>query len=186
MKRINFVIIICCLFLFSSCNQLTKKTLIQSDWKQQLNKEIILMGHRNWVLVVDKAFPLQNSNGIVTINTEEDFFSVLRYTIDQIDNSSHVKPIIYRDKELNFIGKEQVPEIEDFKKSLNEVLDTLDIKELLHDSVFVKIDNASKLFKILVLKTNQTIPYSSVFFQLDCRYWSSDNEKELRNLMKNF
>lgn len=186
MKRINLVLIICCLSLFISCNQVANKTITQSDWKQQLTEEIPLMGHRNWILVVDKAFPLQNSNGIVTIDTNADFFSVLTYTLDQIGNSRHVKPIIYRDKELNFIGKEQVPEIENFKKSLNEVLDTLDIKELLHDSVFVNIDNASKLFKILVLKTNSTIPYSSVFFQLDCRYWSSDKEKELRNLMKKF
>lgn len=185
MKKINLEIIICCLFLHMSCSQVAKKPITQSDWKQQLNKEIPLMGHRNWILVVDKAFPLQNSDGIVTIDTEGDFFSVLRYTLDQIGNSSHVKPIIYKDKELNFIGKEQVPEIESFRKSLNEVLGASDTRELLHDSVFVKIDKASRLFKILVLKTNQTIPYSSVFLQLDCKYWSAEKEKQLRDLMNN-
>ena len=47
----------------------------------------------------------------------------------------------------------------------------------------LKIDKASKLFKTLVIKTNQVIPYSSVFIELDCDYWSRDKEKQLRQLM---
>jgi hypothetical protein len=54
----------------------------------------------------------------------------------------------------------------------------------MHDSVFVKIDQASRLFKVIILKTEETIPYSSVFIQLDCKYWSDENEKALRELMR--
>ena len=34
-------------------------------------------------------------------------------------------------------------------------------------------------------KTNEVIPYSSVFIELDCKYWSPEKEKTLRHAMKN-
>lgn len=34
---------------------------VGSGWKQQLDRELPLLGHRNWILVVDKAFPMQTS-----------------------------------------------------------------------------------------------------------------------------
>jgi hypothetical protein len=54
----------------------------------------------------------------------------------------------------------------------------------LHDTVFVKMDAAAKLFSITVLKTEEVIPYSSVFIELDCAYWGGDKEQALRKLMK--
>jgi hypothetical protein len=46
------------------------------------------------------------------------------------------------------------------------------------------MDASSKLFKILVLKTNETLAYSSVFLQLDCAYWNAEKEGHLREAMK--
>src|SRR5580698_9817533 len=43
----------------------------RSEWKQQLDRELPLLGHRNWILVVDKAFPMQTSPGMEVINTDE-------------------------------------------------------------------------------------------------------------------
>ncbi len=108
---------------------------------------------------------------------------VLSYTLEQIEGTSHVKPIIYTDRELGYMNTALVPVIEEYRESLNGIIGESEIKSLLHDSVFVKIDEASKLFKTLVLKTNETIPYSSVFLQLDCKYWSPDQESQLRGLM---
>jgi hypothetical protein len=34
-----------------------------------------------------------------------------------------------------------------------------------------------------VLKTNATIPYSSIFIRLNCKYWSDDAEQRLRARM---
>lgn len=183
MKRINLLLVIASLFLLGSCNQKEIEAPVQSDWKQQLNQEIPLLGHRNWILVVDKAFPLQNAERVITLDTQDELLDVLHYTLNQVGSASHIKPIIYTDKELGFITQELVPEIDDYRKSLSGIIGNSDIQVLLHDSVFVKIDEASKLFKTLVLKTNETIPYSSVFIQLDCKYWSPDQEIQLRELM---
>jgi hypothetical protein len=154
-----------------------------NDWKTILNSELPLLGHRNWILVVDKAFPAQNAPGIHVVNTGEELLPVLKYTLEQISKSTHVKPIIYTDQELNFITPELESEIELYKKSLQEVLNGADTQTILHDSVFTKIDEASKLFKILVLKTEGTIAYSSVFLNLDCKYWTAEKESSMRQAM---
>ena len=160
------------------------KNAFTGNWKTQLNFQLPLLGHRNWILVVDKAFPAQNAPGIVTINTGESLLPVLQYTLDQINSSTHVKPLIFTDKELNYITVSQVSEIEKFKTQLFEVIPKEQSQTMLHDSVFVKIAKASELFRIVVLKTEQVIPYSSVFLQLDCKYWPAENEKQLRESMR--
>ncbi len=153
-------------------------------WKSALRTHLPLLGHRNWILVVDKAFPEQNAPGLVMIDTDAELLDVLNYTLTQIDSSSHVKPIVYCDAELPHITKEQVPEIDAFRAALGKSLHGVTPQVILHESVFQKIDEASKLFKVLVLKTNGTIAYSSVFLQLDCKYWSAEKEAALRQSMK--
>jgi hypothetical protein len=119
------------------------------------------------------------------IYAEEDLLNVLEYTLSLIEENNHVKPIIYKDKELGFINQDLVPGIDGYKSSLEKIIGQSSLKVLLHDSVFVKIDEASKLFKTLVIKTNQVIPYSSVFIELDCDYWSTEKEVQLRKLIQN-
>ena len=172
--------------MLSSCKSPVGQTTIAetNNWKNTLAEEVPLLGHRNWILVVDKAFPAQNAPGIHVINTGEELLPVLKYTLDQISQSTHVKPVIYTDKELNYITPELESGIESFKKSLQEVLNGAVVQTILHDSVFTKIDEASKLFKVLVLKTEGTIAYSSVFLNLDCKYWGGEKENVLRQAMK--
>ena len=159
-------------------------TVESKNWKTILAEELPLLGHRNWILVVDKAFPAQNAPGIHVVNSGEELLPVLQYALGEIGKSTHVKPIIYTDQELNFITPEMESGIEAYKKSLGEILHGADVQTILHDSVFEKIDEASKLFKVLVLKTEVTIAYSSVFLNLDCKYWTGEKENALRQAMK--
>jgi len=185
MKKINIfflLLVLCC----SSCDFFmpTKSPMANKGWKEQLNDELPLLGHRNWILVVDKAFPAQTASGVKVINTGESLQDVLRFTLQKIDRSLHVKPIIYTDKELEYITPGMVGYIGNYKKELLKTLNGIEPQTLLHDSVFVKIDKASKLFRVVVLKTEEVIPYSSVFLQLDCKYWSPEQERALREVMK--
>jgi len=185
MKKISLILLLSAL-LCSSCDFFVngKSLVTEKGWKEQMNDELPLLGHRNWILVVDKAFPAQTASGIKVINTGEPLQDVLQFTLQKIDRSLHVKPIIYTDKELEYITPALVSYIGNYKKQLQKTLDGVEPQTLLHDSVFVKIDKASKLFKVIVLKTEETIPYSSVFIQLDCRYWSAEKEQSLREMMK--
>lgn len=170
------VILLCILFLAKEADAQKKG----ENWQKAFEEQLPQFGHRNWILVVDKAFPMLNAAGLTTIYTNENLMSVLAYTMIQINRSSHVKPIIYTDKELKYITPDLVLGIEDYRNSLLNQLEKEEPMVMLHDSIFVKIDQAAKQFKVLVLKTNETIPYSSVFIYLDCKYWNSSKENQLR------
>lgn len=166
------------------CSQNEKNPLPEAAWKQQIETQLPFLGHRNWILIVDKAFPLQTTDGVNMIYAEEELLDVLKYTLSRIEESNHIKPVIYNDKELAYINEDLVPGIDRYRSSLAKVIGQSDVEVLLHDSVFIKIDKDSKLFKTLVIKTNQVIPFSSVFIQLDCDYWSPEKEIQLRKLMQ--
>jgi hypothetical protein len=184
MRKLSVILI--AWFFMNGCATPVPENKFKSEvsWKTEFNSLLPLLGHRNWILVVDKAFPMQTSQGMTIINTGENLVPVLKYVLDQIDGSTHVRPAIYHDTELNYLTSDQVPGKDAFLSSVNQVLGNLIPVPILHDSVFVKIDAASKLFKVVVLKTEETIPYTSVFIELGCKYWSGENEKELRKRME--
>ena len=183
-KKLLFNLLLIILIM-NSCTTKTPDviTTTTSDWKSKFDEELPFLGHRNWILVVDKAFPMQSSAGMEVINTNENLMPVLEYVMGQLKATSHVRPIIYTDQELNYVHDNLSTGADAFRTTLHNTLVGTEIKTLLHDSVFTKLDESSKLFKVVVLKTECTIPYSSVFMQLDCAYWSSDKEQSLRKAM---
>jgi D-ribose pyranose/furanose isomerase RbsD len=187
MKQIHplttLVMLVSFVLLTASCSQ--KKPLEEiKTWQEVLEEDLHLLGHRNWILVVDKAFPEQSSPGMKYIYVEQDLLPTLEHVLGALDKSTHVKPIIYQDKELSFIKEEQVVGIKAFRSEAAKTLDGRAVNTLLHDEVFKMLDESSSLFRVLVIKTNCILPYTSVFLQLDCSYWGPENEKMLRELMQ--
>jgi D-ribose pyranose/furanose isomerase RbsD len=177
------------MFLFSCVRSSDKNTVndeanVNTDWKPELDKKILMLGHRNWILVVDKAFPEQNAPGIEYLYANEDLLPVLKEVLTKLKQSGHVKPVIYQDKELGYMTEAQAKGVKQFVTTSKSIFGSSKVQTLLHDSVFKKLDLESKLFKVLVIKTNQTIPYTSVFLQLDCAYWNAEKEKQLRLNMR--
>ncbi len=155
----------------------------QSDWKSRVNESIPLLGHRNWILIVDSAYPLQSSQGVETIETNASHLDVLRYVLGAVNKSIHVRPLIYMDSELPFVPDEDAPGASAYRSQVQQILSDYTIEPLAHERVINRIDETSKQFHVLVLKTTMTIPYSSVFIRLDCKYWSADAEKRMRARM---
>jgi hypothetical protein len=153
-------------------------------WTQEFDRLLPLLGHRNWILVVDKAYPCQSAPGITTIDTKMPLNAVLERVVTSINAASHVKPIVYTDQELGFITEDLAPGVEKHREELARILAGMHPQTLLHDSVFAKLAEASKLFNVVILKTEGTIAYSSVFIELDCAYWSAEREKTLRANMQ--
>jgi hypothetical protein len=140
-----------------------------------------LLGHRNWILIVDSAYPLQSSPGVETIDTGASHLDVLRFVLGSINNSIHVRPLIYMDAELPFVPDDDAPGASTYRAQVQKILESYTIESIPHERVISKIDEAGKEFHVLVLKTNMTIPYSSVFIRLDCKYWSAEAEKRMRS-----
>jgi hypothetical protein len=58
------------------------------------------------------------------------------------------------------------------------------MRNILHEELIACMDQVAKPFKILMIKTNLTLPYTTVFLELDCGYWASESEAKMRQAMK--
>jgi hypothetical protein len=153
------------------------------NWRDRVTDAMPLLGHRNWILIVDSAYPLQSGPGIKTIETDSSQFEVLRHVLAVMDRSIHVRPVITMDAELPFVPEDDAPGVSRYRTEISDVLHNYPVDSLPHDRVIANIEEAAKHFNILVLKTNMTIPYTSVFIRLDCKYWSADAEERMRARM---
>jgi hypothetical protein len=156
----------------------------QSDWQKKVHSEMSLMGHRNWIAVVDSAYPLQSSSGIETIETNEDHLAVLDYVLKEIKSSRHVRALAHTDMELKFVAEANAPGVTRLRGDLKTRLAGVPTDSVPHQSLIDGLNATSQGFHVLILKTTMTIPYSSVFLQLDCSYWSAESEARMRQAIK--
>jgi hypothetical protein len=133
---------------------------------------------------VDSAYPLQVSPGVEVIETNADQLAVTTAVIAALDHSIHVKPILYLDAELPYVPQQNYPNLNAYREALKKMLQGRPIQSLPHEKILDKISEAGKDYKILVLKTTMTMPYTSVFLQLDCKYCTDEGEQKIRQAMK--
>ena len=152
-----------------------------STWQSRVESVLPEYGHRNWIVIADAAYPMQSAPGIETIATGDDHFVVLNHVLEAIDGASHVQPIVMLDAELDHVTPGDAPGVTDYRTRLRESLGDMQTKVMPHEEIINRLDEDSRVFKVLLLKTNLTIPYTSVFIQLDCGYWDADKEKRLRD-----
>lgn len=164
---------------------MTATTVFASDnWKEKLQKELPLLGHRNWIVVADSAYPWQTAPGIETIYADANQLEVVKGVLAELAKTKHVRPVIYTDAEMKFVAETNAPGITEHRSRLAEVLGGNPVQVLPHEQIIAKLDEVGKTFKVLLIKTPLTKPYTSVFFQLDCSYWSAESEKDLRKAMQ--
>jgi len=155
----------------------------QSKWQEKVKDELPLVGHRNWIVIVDSAYPLQSSFGVETVDTGADQLAVVDYVLDAIKHSRHVRPLVHLDAELKYVPESEAPGVNQYRNELQSRLSGIPVDSILHQTLIDRLNDTGKSFHVLVLKTNMTIPYTSVFVQLDCRYWSAESEARLRKAM---
>ena len=153
-------------------------------WRSSFEKNLPLFGHRNWLVVADAAYPAQSRQGIETITADDDQQSVIETVLALLQTSRHVRPIIHLDRELDFVDEKDAPGVGLYRDWLNTKLHGLRTSSLPHEEVISKLDLAARTFRVMVIKTNMTIPYTTVFFELDCAYWDGDSEVRLRGAMR--
>jgi len=100
-----------------------------------------------------------------------------------LTKARHVRAVIFTDAELKVVPESDATGVTAYREALEKLLGQSEVQSLPHEQIISKLDDAGKTFHILVLKTNLTIPYTSVFIRLDCGYWSDEAEKRLREKM---
>jgi hypothetical protein len=154
-----------------------------ANWERVLAERLPLYGHRNWIVVADSAYPAQSRSGIETIVSQANHLDVLRVALSHLNSSKHVRPIVYQDQEFGFLPEQDAPGIGEYKRQLATVLKQTKVTVLPHLDIIHKLDETAQTFDVLIIKTTLTLPYTSVFFQLDCAYWPASSEERLRKIM---
>ena len=162
----------------------TLAAVARDDWQEKLREKLPLLGHRNWIVVADSAYPLQTAPGIETIAIDADQLEVTRAVLAALARTSHVKPTVYTDLELSYVAEKNAPGIGAYRDALAALLARQPVQVLPHEQIIGKLDEAGKKFHVLILKTPLTKPYTSVFFELECGYWNAASEQQLRDAIK--
>jgi L-fucose mutarotase/ribose pyranase (RbsD/FucU family) len=157
--------------------------ITKPDWKREVKALLPLFGHRNWIVVADSAYPAQSRPGIETIVSGAGQIEVARTVLCAIAASKHVRANIYLDQELQFIADADAPGVSRYRTQLAELLKSAKTITLPHEQIIARLDQTAQIFRALIIKTGLTIPYTSIFFELDCGYWSAEAEQRLRQSM---
>ncbi|MFZ0306482.1 MAG: RbsD/FucU domain-containing protein [Terracidiphilus sp.] len=152
----------------------------EQTWEQRLQHLLPLLGHRNWIVVADSAYPAQSNPGIETIYTGEDHVQLLGKVIDSIAAQTHVRANVYLDSELMQVPEKDAAGVTEVRSAMERAIGR-NARVLDHERIIAKLDESAKLFNVVILKSTLTIPYTSVFLELDCGYWNADAEKRLRD-----
>ena len=153
-------------------------------WKQRLAEELPLLGHRNWIVVADSAYPAQTRPGIETIYAGGDHLEAVQAVLEAVDAAKHVNAVPMIDAELAAVAEADAPGVEALRKELRELLKGRPVQTMPHEDIIRQLDEAARLFRVLVIKTDLTVPYTSVFVELDCGYWSPEKEARLRRALE--
>ena len=157
--------------------------ITKPDWERQLNLLLPLFGHRNWIVVADSAYPAQSRSGIETIVSGAGQIEVAREVLDAIAASKHVRANIYLDQELEFVAEQAAPGVSAYRAQLADLLKAANAATMPHEQIIARLDQTAQVFRVLIIKTELTIPYTSIFFELDCGYWSAEARQRLRQAM---
>ena len=177
--RLGIFCLIVCLFPVVKAAD----TDTSQNWRRIMAERLQLYGHRNWIVIADSAYPAQSRAGIETVVSGAEQMDVLKQVLSALAVSRHVRPIVYTDRELNFVPEQDAPGIGSYRQQLNAMLKGKSVQSLPHEEIISKLDQAGQTFRVLIIKTNLTIPYTSVFLQLDCAYWSVAAESKMRAAM---
>ncbi len=157
-------------------------------WVQELAQRLPLFGHRNWIVVADSAYPAQSKPGIETIVAGGDHVETVKTVLEHIGASTHVRANAYVDRELDYVAENDAPGIGACRRQLLALVKDANgganVRRLAHEQIIAKLDECAQVFRVLIIKTDLALPYTSVFFELDCGYWSAEAEERLRKTMQ--
>jgi hypothetical protein len=156
----------------------------QKGWHQILEERLPYFGEHNWVVVADSAFPLRSEPGVETIISSDSQVNTVRQVLNLLSKQVHVRPVVYTDLELEHVAEQDAPGIGAYRQLLSGLFEKLGPEQLakptFHGNMIRIIEEAAKTFNVLIIKTNMTLPYTSVCFELRTGYWPDEAEKRLR------
>ena len=88
-----------------------------ADWRTIVQQRLSVYGHRNWIAIVDSAYPAQSRDGIETVVADASQTEVLKEVLADLNKSIHVRPIVYTDAELPYIAEADAPGVTAYRQA---------------------------------------------------------------------
>lgn len=153
----------------------------EEAWKEQLHSNLAVMGARNWIVIAESSYPSYTGPGVTTMATQQPAPEVFLQVLDSLERGGYVQPRIMISSELRNIDEGYAPGIKRYRAQVSKLLPGRLHYELPNRIINGQIESAVKQFKVLVIKTSTTLPYSNIYIELDSGYWNTDAETALRN-----
>lgn len=181
MRKHYFLFIVLSIILSSCHNRLENKKLVTSnesmvDVECFFKEKLPLLGHRNWVIIADMAYPLQTTSGIRTVYSDKGYEQTLSTVMNIVRSAPHIYAHIYLDEEQTFLTEDLCPGITTYREMLKKEIGAEVLTYQPHEKLLNKLDSISRLYQVIVIKTPLLLPYTSVFFEFDCSYWNAEKE----------
>lgn len=151
-----------------------------SSWRDALAVQTAQLGYRNWIVIAEASFPAHSRPGVRQINANEEIPAVVDEVLRTLEQTEHVTPRIYVAREMRAVENDYAPGIDEFRKQLQGAMHAHETTELEQQSLMTLMEDTTKTFEVLVIRTTTALPYTSVFMELQPGYWSGDSEARLR------
>jgi L-fucose mutarotase/ribose pyranase (RbsD/FucU family) len=155
----------------------------EPTWQTVVEQRLPVFGDGNLIVIADAAFPEMSVDGVQTIHTHAAQIEVLKSVLASIDENKHLRPMIATTDELKFVGERDAPGISTYRDSLLQLLAGRELDTIPQNKAVLSVADTAKLCRVLVLKTDSTLPFTSVFIHLGNGYWTPDADKRLRDAM---
>lgn len=151
------------------------------SWKSAVQQQAGQLGYRNWIVIAEASFPAHNRPGIRQVNAPVEIPEALDYVLHTLEQTENVRPQLYVTRELRSVENDFAPGIDELRKKLQAAQHGRETTELDQQSLLTLMEDASKSFDVLIIRTPTALPYSSMFLELQPGYWDVDSETRLRD-----
>jgi D-ribose pyranose/furanose isomerase RbsD len=152
-----------------------------STWHAAVDRQAGQLGYRNWIVIAEASFPAHNRPGVRQVSASAGIPEALDYVLNTLEQTENVRPHIYLTRELRSVENDFAPGIDELRKRLKASLHGHEPTELDQQSLLTLLEDVTRSFDVLVIRTSTALPYSSVFIELQPGYWDVDSETRLRD-----
>lgn len=171
----GFVILGLALLLFGCAGFKNTQT-----WQTAVNRQAGQLGYRNWIIIAEASFPAYNRPGLRQVTAPVEVPEVVDYVLKVLEQTENVRPQVYLTRELRAVENDFAPGIDELRRQIKDSLHGHEPTQLDQQSLLTLIEDASRSFDVLIIRTPTALPYSSVFLELQPGYWDVDSETRLR------
>lgn len=159
-----------------------------ADLKDVLKEKLPLFGHRNWIVIADAACPVHVCPAVETVYVGGDQPEAVATTLKTIRAAKNVRAHALLDAEFADVPKSDAPGVGHFRDQLAKLLAPQGLEQtpehFPHEAILAELDETAERYQALILKTDFTIPYTSVFLRLNWGSWSPEAEQRLRKALR--